>query len=107
MLIFGKENRVTFLLRDGHGHNFLLESTVPESLGGALLAPEREKILVFAANVKFFGHVFAGFRHRFNTVLGLHQWIDESPAQRGVCHFPEASIGAVSLAANEGRARHA
>src|SRR5260370_28710708 len=107
MLVFTKKNGVAFLLRDGHSHNFLLESTVLESLGGALLAPEREKILIFAANVKFFGHVFAGLRHRLSAVLGLHQWVDKSPAERGVFHFDGARIGAVSFGDNEGRARHA
>src|SRR5260370_17718409 len=106
MLVFTKKNGVAFLLRDGHSHNFLLESTVLESLGGALLAPEREKILIFAANVKFFGHVFASFRHRFSAILGLHQWIDKSPAERGVFHFDGARIGAVSFGDDEGRSPH-
>ena len=107
MLILTKKNRVTFLLRNGRSHNFLLQSAVPESLGRALLTPEREKILILARNAKFFGHVFAGFRHRFNTILCLHQWIDESPAERGVFHSYGARISAVGLGDDEGPSRHA
>src|SRR5258706_13328837 len=97
MLIFTKKNGVTLPLRDGHSHNFLLESTVPEGVSGALLAPERKKILIFAPNVRFFGHVYAGFRHGFKTILCFHQWLVESQADLRIFHFHVARVGRVSL----------
>src|SRR6478672_9992660 len=46
----------------------------------ALLRADRHRILVGARHLEFLGDVLAGFRHRIDAVLGLHQRIDEAPA---------------------------
>ena len=107
MFILGKEQRVTVLLRNRHGNNFLLQSAAADGLGRALLAPEREEILILARDVKFFGDVFAGLRHRIDAVLGFHPRVDEPPAERGVFHFQRAREGAVRFGDDKGRSRHA
>ena len=107
MLILREEKCVAVLLRNGNGHNFLLQSATADGLGGALLAPEREKILILSLYVKFFSDVFAGIRHGINAVLGFHGRVDESPAKRGVFHFQRSRVGAARFGDNEGRPRHA
>src|SRR6266851_3270654 len=107
MLIFREKERVALLLWNGHRYDLLLRPAATDGLSRALLAPEREKILILARDVKFFGDVFAGFRHRINTVLCFHQGIYKSPAERGVFQFHGARIGAVRLGDDEGSSRHA
>src|SRR5258708_5180389 len=93
---------IALSLWNGHGHSFLLQLAGPNGLAGPLLASEREKILIFSRDVKFFGDVFAGFRHGVDPVLCFHQRVDEPPAERGVFHFHGTREGGVALATTKG-----
>src|SRR5712664_3084542 len=102
MLIPREKERIAPLLRNGNRYDFLFHSPVSDGFGRALLAPQSEKILILARDVKFFGYVFAGFRHGINAVLCFHTRVYESPAERRVFHFQGARIRAIRLADYKG-----
>src|SRR6266852_6155546 len=107
MLIFGKKQRFPLFLRNRHGNNFLLQPPSAKGFRCALLAPQREGILVLARNMKLFGYDFARLRHSIHAILCLHQRIDEPPAHRRVFQLHGPRIRAIGFAHDERSARHA
>jgi len=107
MLVFGKEQGIALFLRNGNGSNLLAQAAGALCVGSALLAAKSEEILILARNMKFLGDDFAGFGHGVGAVFGLHQRVDEAPADGGVFEFRGAREGTVGFAHDEGGARHA
>ena len=106
MLILREKERFTRLLWNRHDQNFLFQPASADGLSRALLAPEREQILILARDMKFFGDVLAGFRHGISTIRCFHTGVYESPADRGVFHFHRARIRSIRLGDHKGCSRH-
>ena len=89
-----------------HGFGIQLEFLL---LGGgrALLAPQRERILVGAADLEILRHVLRRLGHGIDTILRLHQRVDETPADRGVIDFALAAERLGRLALDERCPGHA
>src|SRR5664279_430900 len=86
--------------------DFLGEIARCDRCSSALLRADRERVLIGARNLELLGDVLAGFRHRIDAVLRLHQRIDEAPADGGVVNFGRTRKRFRRLAHHERRPRH-
>ena len=78
------QQRRALLLRDLDRHELVREEAACRRRRGALLAAQREAVLVGARDVELRGDVLAGLGHRVDAVLLLQARVDEPPADRGV-----------------------
>ena len=71
-----------------HRHGNDLVRQIACLLGGHRfeLARQRHAVLCLALDPKFNRHVFRCLRHAVHAILGLHERIDEPPANGGVIH---------------------
>src|SRR5579864_3177171 len=107
MFVLGKKHRIALFLRDGNRDNFLAHTARADGVCGALLAAQREEVLIPARDVKLLSDDFTGFRHRIGSVLGFHQRVDEAPANGGVLELRGTGEGAVRFAHYKWSAGHA
>src|SRR3546814_4162983 len=66
-----------------------------------------ELVLIGTVDLEIVSHVLGGFGHRVDAVLGLHEFVDEAPADGGVVNGGIARERRVGLAHDERRAAHA
>ena len=107
MLVAVDDRRIALLRRQRHRDDLRREPAVRLRGERALLAAEREGVLVGARHGEFRRHVLARLRHRVDAVLLLHERIDEAPADRRVEHLLIAREGRIGLRQHVGRAAHA
>ena len=98
MLVLLEDRRFAFFRWNRHRNDFVRETALGDRRGCALLASQRECILIEAAYVEFLGDVLRSFGHRVDAVFALHQRIDEAPADRCVLDLRSAREGAVAFA---------
>ena len=89
-------DRVALALRDFDRDDLGGETAVGLRGGGLLLAAQRERVLVLAADLEVLRDILAGARHGVVAIGGLHLRIDEAPADGGVVHLGVAVEGAAS-----------
>src|SRR3546814_1770368 len=78
----------------GHGDRDDLFGEEARCLRGlrALLAAQRERVLVLAVHAVVGGHVLAGLRHALGAVRRVEGRIDEAPAHGGVLELLPAPV---------------
>jgi hypothetical protein len=107
MLIGREAERLALLLRNRHRHDLAFEEPCSVRARIALLAAQRELVLIGACDAVLLRHVLRSLRHRVDAVLRLHQRIDEAPADCRVFDLRAPRESAVGLAHDERRSRHA
>jgi len=107
VFVLAHHDRVALFLGDGHRHD--LARQVPGLLRrhGLELARQGHAVLRFALDLVVGGHVLGSLGHGVDTVLRLHELVDEAPADGGVVHRVGAAEGALGLRHHEGCAAHA
>ena len=104
MLVAVDDDRVALLLRNRDGHDLLGEPSGGDRRRRALLAAQGEGVLVGTRDLELGGNVFRRFWHRVDTVLCLHDRIDEPPADSRVLDLRTARECALGLGHHERRA---
>ena len=90
--------RVALPLRDRDRHDLVGEAAGLDGRDGALLALERERVLVLARDAPALGDVLRGLAHRVRVVALGQARVDEAPAEGRVGHLARAAIpGALGL----------
>ena len=107
VLVLAHHHRLALALGDGDGNDLTVKKACVLRGLAALLRAQCHGVLVSARDIEVLRHVLSGFGHGVDAVLRLHQRVDEAPANGGVFHACCAREGAVGLAHDEGRARHA
>ena len=100
------DDSVTLATLDNDRHDFFSEKSGFLRRAGALLAAQREGVLVFAGDLVVHSDVIGGLRHGIHTVLLFHQRIDEAPADGGVLKFLATTESRICLTHDIGGAGH-
>jgi len=107
MLVLRHDERLAFLLRYVDPHDLLGHAAVGDRRCCALLAAQREGILIRATYRELLRHVLRRLGHRIDAVARLEKRIDEAPADRRVFDLRASRESFGRLAHHERRARHA
>ena len=106
MFIRVENNGTTFSPGHGNLDDFLGQSSVFLRCGCFRLAPEGKPVLVFPADAKIARHIFSGLGHGIDSVLFLHQRVDETPADGGIIHLCRAGKACFRLTYDKRGAGH-
>ena len=107
MLVAVDHDRVGLAPRDRHRGDLPGQAAVGRRLGGPLLGPQGEPVLVLAADPEVGGDVLGRLRHRVDPVLRLQHRVHEPPADGRVVELGVAVEGGGRLADDERRPAHA
>ena len=107
VLVAVDDQRLALALGHAHGGDFIAEHAGRLRRRPALLAAQRESVLVGARDAVIGGDIVGGLRHGIDAIARLHRRVDEAPADSGVVDRCGAREGAVRLRHDEGRAAHA
>ncbi|KAF1051747.1 MAG: hypothetical protein GAK41_01241 [Burkholderia gladioli] len=107
MFVARHDERIALLLRDRDCRDFLRQRAVLLRARRLLLAAQRERILIGAADPVIVRDVLDRLRHRIDAVQLLNQRIDKAPADRRIVDLGLTRERAGGLAHHERRAAHA
>ena len=107
MLVRIEDHWVAPPLRNRDRQDLLGQHAAGDGGSGALLAAQRERVLVLSGDTEIGGDVLRRFRHRICSMQAAHLGIDEAPADGRVLDARLARERVRGLRHHEGRAAHA